>query len=324
MNKIFLCVGAPASGKSTWAKAEINKDSENWARINNDDIRAMLNCSNWSFEYEKFVTETRNWLIKEALRRGKNIIIDNVNANKRHFKDTCDIARAMNRDIQIIEKPFYAELEDLLERDSKREGKARVGEEVVKKWFKELGGKMFKFYKPKTEIIFKNQYQASFGDAPSVVEGVPDAIMCDLDGTVSLFNKIGEGGRVEVMYPAAHARNPYDASNCDQDMLNEAVASVIRTYAAKGTAILFCSGRKREYEPQTRAFLDKHFPDIKYSLFMRATADNRKDSIIKEEIYINNINGQYNVLFVLDDRDQVVAEWRKLGLNCFQVAPGAF
>lgn len=324
MQKIFMYVGIPGSGKSTAAKLEISRDPENWARINNDDLRAMLNNSNWSSEYEKFITDTRNHLIKDALRRGKDIIIDNLNLNKRHFKDTCDLARSVNRDIQVIEKAFYVELDEAIARDAKREGKAKVGEEVIQKWWKESGGKQFKFYKPKSELIFKNQFQASMGDAPKKLSNVPDAIMCDLDGTVSLFNKIGEGGRVEVMYPGAHARNPYDASNSDQDMLNEAVASVLRTYQHKGAQILFCSGRKRQYEAPTRVFLDRHFPGMNYQLFMRADGDNRKDSIIKEEIYVMNINGHYNVLFVLDDRDQVVAQWRSLGLNCFQVAPGSF
>ncbi len=135
MIKVFLYVGIPGSGKSTAARAEINKDPENWARVNNDDIRAMLNDSNWSTNYEKFITDTRNMLIKEALRRNKNVIIDNLNLNRRHFDDVCKIARSVNKDIQVIEKAFYVELEDAIERDSKRSGKACVGEAVINKWW---------------------------------------------------------------------------------------------------------------------------------------------------------------------------------------------
>lgn len=319
-----MYVGIPGSGKSTAAKAEIAKDPDNWARVNNDDIRAMLNCSNWSQNYEKFITDARNYLIKEALRRGKNVIIDNLNLNRRHFDDVVAIAKSINKDIQVIEKPFYIELEEALERDSKREGKACVGEAVIKKWWKDSGGKQFKFYKPRTEILLKNQFNPDLGQPAMYNPNLPNAIMCDLDGTVSLFNKRGDHGDVEVVYPGAHARNPYDASNCDQDMLNEAVAAVINNFYAAGTKILFCSGRKDQYELQTRTFLNRSFPGMEYSLFMRKTEDNRKDSIVKGEIFANNIQGQYNVTFVLDDRDQVVAEWRALGLTCFQVAPGAF
>jgi hypothetical protein len=57
---------------------------------------------------------------------------------------------------------------------------------------------------------------------------------------------------------------------------------------------------------------------------MRKAGDDRKDSLVKEEIYNNNIAPKYNVFLVLDDRDQVVKFWRSKGLQCWQVAPGAF
>ena len=57
---------------------------------------------------------------------------------------------------------------------------------------------------------------------------------------------------------------------------------------------------------------------------MRLADDNRKDSIIKEEIYNKVIKPRYNIKLVLDDRNQVVDMWRDIGLPCFQVAPGDF
>lgn len=87
--------------------------------------------------------------------------------------------------------------------------------------------------------------------------------------------------------------------------------------------IVFVSGREAAYEEPTRKFLVKH--GIKYDkLIMRKTGDHRKDAIIKAEIYEEYIKGHYNVLFVLDDRDQVVAMWRGKGLTCFQVDYGNF
>ena len=99
-----------------------------------------------------------------------------------------------------------------------------------------------------------------------------------------------------------------------------------------GRKIIFCSGREDKYQPETIRFIEKYclLPGpkgdrpIEYQLFMRKSDDMRKDSIIKEEIYVDNIEGQYNVLCVLDDRDQVVQFWRERGLTCFQVAPGNF
>ena len=77
------------------------------------------------------------------------------------------------------------------------------------------------------------------------------------------------------------------------------------------------------YRPQTEAWLKEH--KIEYiALHMRQADDNRKDSIVKSEIYETFINGYYNVSFVLDDRNQVVEMWREKGLTCLQVAEGDF
>lgn len=57
---------------------------------------------------------------------------------------------------------------------------------------------------------------------------------------------------------------------------------------------------------------------------MRPEGDERKDSIVKQEIYEKYIKDRYNVRFVLDDRNQVVDMWREVGLKVLQVAPGDF
>jgi len=54
-------------------------------------------------------------------------------------------------------------------------------------------------------------------------------------------------------------------------------------------------------------------------LYMRATDDTRKDSIVKQEIYDKHIKDKYNVVFVFDDRPQVVQMWRDNGLFVFDV-----
>jgi hypothetical protein len=52
--------------------------------------------------------------------------------------------------------------------------------------------------------------------------------------------------------------------------------------------------------------------------------DYRKDNIIKKEIFDNYLKDVYNILFVYDDRNQVVNMWRELGIKTFQVEPGNF
>lgn len=317
MIKVEMLVGIPGSGKSTYAKQIIAKDPSNWARINNDDLRAMLNGSVWSADYEKMITDARNYLIRDALKRGKNVIVDNLNLNRRHFDDVCKIAKSINSDIMVYEKAFYIELDEALERNSKREGAARVPDDVVKKWWKESGGKQFKFFKGRVETFKERNGSGSGIEAPPHNPALPTAVLCDLDGTLALI----------------HNRSPYDASDCDiKDLPNIPVIETVKAMDAAGYKIIFCSGREDKYRPETVRFIEKHVKqlsmgeewDVEYQLFMRKTGDMRKDSIIKEEIYSNEIENKYNVLMILDDRDQVVEFWRSKGLTCFQVAPGNF
>ncbi|MBD2179131.1 AAA family ATPase [Pseudanabaena sp. FACHB-1998] len=133
---------------------------------------------------------------------------------------------------------------------------------------------------------------------------LPDVILCDLDGTIAL---IGD-------------RSPYDAAKCEQDLVNEPVRSILET---SGKMVIFVSGREDKYKPQTLAWLAKH--QISFDgLYMRKSGDQRKDSIVKKELYDEFILDKYNVAFVLDDRDQVVRVWRDLGLTCLQVDYGDF
>lgn len=320
MISVEVLVGIPGAGKSTYAKALIAKSPNNWVRVNNDDLRAMMNGSVWSSDYEKMITDTRNYIIRDALKRGKNVIIDNLNLNKRHYDDVCKIAKAVNADIQVFEKVFYIELDEAIERDSKREGKAKVGEQVIRKWWKDSGGKQFKFYKPRIEIFKeRNGNINSIIAAPPWNPNLPTAIVCDLDGTLALI----------------HDRSPYDATDCDiKDLPNTPVIETILSHYRSGRDIIFCSGREDKFRPETIRFIEKHvlventlscqIEPIKYKLFMRKTDDFRKDAIVKEEIYQNEIDSKYNVLMVLDDRNQVVEFWRSKGLTCFQVAEGNF
>jgi hypothetical protein len=59
-------------------------------------------------------------------------------------------------------------------------------------------------------------------------------------------------------------------------------------------------------------------------LYMRPTGDNRKDSLVKEEILRHEILPNYYIEFALDDRQQVVDHLREMGLTVFQVAPGNY
>jgi len=147
------------------------------------------------------------------------------------------------------------------------------------------------------------------------------AIICDIDGTLSLKHD---------------GRTWYDASTSDLDNPNKPVLALLRFVQEanwhglnpeQDCQIIFLSGRQEKDREPTEKFLEKHM--LKgCPLFMRTTGDGRNDTIVKKELYEENIKGNYEILFVLDDRNSekypVVGMWRGLGLTCFQVADGNF
>jgi hypothetical protein len=150
---------------------------------------------------------------------------------------------------------------------------------------------------------------ASSARAPGDVKGaMKPAIICDIDGTLADM-----GGR-----------SPYDFENVDQDEVKHATAETVRIFARAGYAIILFSGRNDSSREMTIAWLQRN--DIPFDeLVMRRTGDRRKDSKVKREMYERTVRGKYDVLLVLDDRNQVVDMWRKeLGLPCFQVDYGDF
>jgi len=302
--QVIVVTGIPGSGKSTWSKQHVAKDPDNWVRISNDDIRAAMNDGVYSAQMEKIVTATRLFMIRESLKMNKNVIIDNLNLNKRHWTYVSKICKEMNKDIMLMEKHFYVELEEAIERDSKRIGKACVGEQVIKKWYKESGGKSFKHYSPRKEIFKKNINTSNEEFVPMKQDkSLPKLLISDLDGTLALMN----------------GRNPYDASTCDQDLPHEHVVELVKLYNQTGHKIIFVSGREDKDRAPTERFIQKYLPGISYELYMRPTGDMRKDVIIKEEIFNNNIKDKYYVSLWVDDRLQICKYLYKSGISFVRV-----
>lgn len=290
MRKVILMKGLPGSGKSTLAKKIISENPETYKRINRDDLRAMFDNGFTSQKNEKFVKKIRDILITKSLEEGKSLVIDDTNLSETNLRRVSQLVEVYNAKfnekvlVEVIE--VNTDVEVCIERDALRA--KPVGEKVIRKMHRQ-------FFKDSPEYCVQNSE-------------LPKAIICDLDGTLALMN----------------GRNPFDASKCDEDELNNPVANVLRNYKKLGYKILLVSGREDQYREPTLRFLAKH--EIGYdALIMRKTKDYRKDSIIKTEIYNEFIKDNYFVEFVLDDRNQVVDTWRNdLKLPCFQVYYGDF
>lgn len=119
-----------------------------------------------------------------------------------------------------------------------------------------------------------------------------------------------------------HDRSPYDWSKVGNDMVDIPIAW-LTSILFRSVSVILVSGRDASCHKETQDWLAKN--SICYTkLIMRKEGDNRPDEVVKEEIFNEHIRGNYNVRFVLDDRNKVVDMWRQLGLKCLQVAEGDF
>jgi hypothetical protein len=258
------------------------------------------------YEREKFVTKVMNATMRTALKEGYDVILDNTNLAGKTRKDIHKFAESWG-DITVIEKVFNVPLKKVLAQNAQRTGEARVPDDVIenfaKKYMIDKQG-YFKHLKDRT-IYYPPTGAMNAQGGVEQDPSLPKAIVCDLDGTLALLN----------------GRNPYDASTCDQDSPNVPVVNTVRAFHEKGYKILFVSGRSDEFKPQTEKFLNEHVPDLApHTLIMRKKGDQRKDSLIKREIYDDNIKDKFFVEFVIDDRPQVVRMWRwDLGFTVFQL-----
>lgn len=288
--KILMLKGLPASGKSTYARSLVKGMDqvykESWKRINKDDLRAMLDDSRWSRANEEFVLFIRDTIAVYSLKKGISVIIDDTNFAPKHEERFRAMAKEYKADFEI--KDFTdVSPEECIKRDLARPNS--VGSKVIMQMYNQ-------YLKPKPRPVL------------SILNG-KYAIICDLDGTLCLFGN----------------ENPYDR-DFSKDQINYPVAKILNDINVDH--IYFVSGRNDKYREVTLDWLGKNLEKVimnkNHSLHMRKDGDVRKDSVVKEEIFKNEIEGRENISFVLDDRNQMVEMWRDLGITCLQVNYGDF
>jgi hypothetical protein len=156
------------------------------------------------------------------------------------------------------------------------------------------------------EVIFRQymQWHEYIGSYKYVAKpDTPKCILVDIDGTVATMGE----------------RGPFEWDKVDLDTRREEIADMVRGYALQDYAVIMVSGRDSICREKTVKWLAKN--GIRYDqLLMRPIGDQRKDCIVKEELFMAHIADQYDVRAVLDDRNQVVINtWIKLGLTVVHV-----
>jgi predicted kinase len=100
--------------------------------VNKDDLRAMLDVSHFTNGNEQFVMDTQMFIISEALKQGKNVIVDDTNLSFKHQERFENLLARLGRPVSIELVLFDVSAEECVKRDSQRTGVAKVGEKVIR------------------------------------------------------------------------------------------------------------------------------------------------------------------------------------------------
>ena len=320
--EVLILSGLQGSGKTTEAKEWVERQPNKRTRISWDDLRMEMFGENWKWNRaEEEQMQARSFqLFHDAMRLGMSVVIDNTNLTPKARQRWKDLAAPYG--VSVAEREIDTDIWTCIERDGKRTGRARVGRAVIER------AALFNGF-----IDWKDRKAYSYNGF----------VICDLDGTlcdIEHRRKFLSGlpycrdCRIQFKEPtvtvcskcgaAAKPRKDWAGffANVASDKLNAPVADMLDMFISDGYGILLVSGRPIDAcGIATEDWLSRH--NIRYDhLFMRASGDNREDTIIKGEIA--DLLPLDKVDYVLDDRNSVVKMWRSRGLFTLQVSDGAF
>lgn len=298
MAELVITRGLPASGKTRWASGLATFN--NWVRLSRDDMRADL------FGVEGVGTDQQEMAITDLMHRtcrayldnGVNVVVDATNLRLRHAREYATIALEAGATFEV--KDFDLDVERCVDNDARRheKGGRLVGETVIRDMAARFHARPEVTPRVKAEEFPVEQFQRT--------QGLPEAIIVDIDGTLAHMD----------------GRSPYDWERVGEDVLDENLARTIHVLRER-FRIIIMSGRSEDCRSVTEQWLaDKRV--IYDELHMRPSRDNRPDTIVKYELFDRYVRGRYNITCVYDDRQTVVDLWRRMGLSCYQVAPGNF
>ncbi|MEU8761435.1 AAA family ATPase [Streptomyces sp. NPDC048659] len=303
MPVVHVMTGLPASGKTTAARALQEQSEGRLRRVNLDDLRTMLDVpgERRSGAHERTVLEIQDAAVRAAVDDGFDVVVDNTHLTP-HIPKRLKAAVAGLAATFVVHDFTDVPVDECVRRDAARE--RPVGEEIIRI----LADKHAKATRGGWRLT-----AAWLNDRPAATPYVadpalPSAVMCDIDGTLALRGD----------------RGPYDFGRCDEDLLNPPVREALRAFrATQGDRIVLLSGRSEDHRALTEAWLARY--EVPYDeLWMRASGDGRSDDIVKAELFDAHVRPRYAVRVSLDDRDRVVAVWRRMGLPTWQVNYGNF
>ena len=303
-NKLILTRGIQGSGKSTWARQWVTEDPENRVRINNDDIRNMLG-KYWVLSRESLVSDIKEDLVKNAMNRGYDIVVDNMNLNPKEILFWKRIVDENNKDVdsytyEIEYKDFFIPLEECIRRDAMRPNP--IGEKVIRETWKR-----YKHFIQTTEV------ENYVNNLIKEDESKPYCLVVDMDSTLC-FNT---------------TKRPWYGEGAAEGMINDVpnmgVLRLVEQWTKPGPTaytnnLIIATGRDTSQEEVTKQWLAKYniYPQ---EFYFRRKGDYRKGVEVKKE-QIEKILEKYNVVAIIDDCEPIVNMYREMGLTVLQPNKG--
>ena len=132
-NTIYITVGLPGSGKSTYTKNFIKgKDIE---YLSSDSLRAVFGKGEDDQTVTPFVFGHIKKKVDEFLKDGKNVLVDATSVNRKERSDYINTAKKYGA--KVVALVFKMDRQGLIERNQKRgtEGGRVVPDWVIDKMF---------------------------------------------------------------------------------------------------------------------------------------------------------------------------------------------
>lgn len=299
MTELICMRGYPGSGKTTAAR------SMGKTVISRDDLRrAMFDDLRPGKDGEDAVTLVEEAAVKALLKANRDVVVDAMHVNPRYLRKWAKLAARMGVDFRVVD--VRTSVDECVARDDSpdrwSDGKF-VGESVIRKIAKRFP--MERWPDIRMPDLSVDPYVPP-PDAPY------NAVIVDIDGTLAHMT----------------GRSPYDYSRVHDDTVDHVVRDIVNRYS-EDHHVLVVSGRDPSCREETLKWLQNN--DVTFDqLLMRPedAVDNHGNKLpdwqVKLDLFNRHIRHEYNVKFVIDDRQQVVDTWRRLGLKCLQPQEGDF
>lgn len=308
MPVLTLTQGLPGCGKTTWANEQVKNARSKTVIVNLDDIRQTMAGSHSNYKFrkdnEQYVVNAQYSAASHAAANNWNIIVADTNLNPTVVQKWKEFAKENGYTFKV--HSFFEEF---------KKGKTFVHDFfAIKDYVKQCKERNLLREKSVPEDVIDGMAEKYFYNVlPEVkvlTEDLAEAIIVDIDGTLAHMN-----GK----------RGPYEENKVlVDDPDTEVMLSVHAERNYLGRKVIIMSGRHETCKEDTEAWLEKYGVEYDH-IFMRKADDNRSDDIVKYELFMEYVNGKYNVKKIYDDRNQVCFMWRHLlRLKVLQVAEGNF